>query len=175
MEIDNVFIHKTLKDTVRRDIIRHLKDRSLTYMELMTLTKITNTGKLNYHLKVLGNLIEKTENGRYKLTAQGQHAVQMLENFPPDNVVQNSSQPTIAKFYKRKNFGLFSLVTSLLTTGTIMLLFGILFLKSPYPYGDISVASLTIIVLGACLLVSGVFIHSKYVREHISAINPQQP
>jgi hypothetical protein len=41
---------------------------SLSYMELMNLLNIKNTGRLNYHLKTLDNLIEKRNDGKYQLT-----------------------------------------------------------------------------------------------------------
>jgi hypothetical protein len=40
---------------------------------------ITNTGKLNYHLKILGDLIKKDESGKYSLSEKGQLAVQVLQ------------------------------------------------------------------------------------------------
>ena len=55
---------------------------SLSYMELMNLLNIKNTGRLNYHLKTLDNLIEKRNDGKYQLTERGQLAVQFLENYP---------------------------------------------------------------------------------------------
>ena len=48
----------------------------------MNLTQVTNTGRFNYHLKALGDLIEKLDDGRYRLTERGQIAVQLLEKFP---------------------------------------------------------------------------------------------
>jgi len=51
-------------------------------MELMNLLEIANTGKLNYHLKVLGNLIEKGDDGKYRLTERGRLAFQLVQKFP---------------------------------------------------------------------------------------------
>jgi hypothetical protein len=48
----------------------------------MTLLQITNTGRLNYHLKALGSLISKDEGGRYHLTEQGRQAAGLLRTFP---------------------------------------------------------------------------------------------
>jgi len=59
MDMDLASLHKILKDPIRRKIVIHLGNGSLAYMELMNLLEIANTGKLNYHLKVLGNLVEK--------------------------------------------------------------------------------------------------------------------
>ncbi len=83
MDTDYDSLHKILKDSTRRKIILHLSSRGqLTYMELMNLLEITNTGKFNYHLKMLGNLIEKTDDGKYQLTERGQAASQLLQKFP---------------------------------------------------------------------------------------------
>ncbi len=90
MGIDYSFLHKVLKDPTRRDILLHLSSGQLTYMELMNLSKISNTGRFNYHLKALGDLIEKTDTGKYRLTERGRLAVQLLETFPkkPSKVSQ---------------------------------------------------------------------------------------
>jgi predicted transcriptional regulator len=55
-------LNKILKDETRRKIILTLTDREiLSYTELMETLLIANTGTLNYHLKVLGDLFEKTD------------------------------------------------------------------------------------------------------------------
>lgn len=82
MGLDYSFLHKTLKDPTRRDILRQLENGSLTYVELMNRAKITNTGRFNYHLKVLADLIEKTDDGLYRLTDRGHLALQLLDKFP---------------------------------------------------------------------------------------------
>ncbi len=84
--MDASFLHKVLKDPTRRDILHHLSNGTLTYMELLNLSKVTNTGRFNYHLKTLGALITKTEDGKYQLTEQGQLAVQLLEKFPEKSI-----------------------------------------------------------------------------------------
>jgi predicted transcriptional regulator len=68
MGVDYSFLHKTLKDPTRRDILLHLNKEPLPYTTLMNLTQVTNTGRFNYHLKALGDLIEKLDDGRYRLT-----------------------------------------------------------------------------------------------------------
>lgn len=47
----------------------------------MNVVEITNTGKFNCHLKVLDDLIEKDENGKYGLSEKGKIAVQFLQTF----------------------------------------------------------------------------------------------
>jgi hypothetical protein len=59
-----------------------LEKKELTYMDLMNTVEVANTGKLNYHLKTLGDLVEKDEHGKYRLTEKGQLASQFLSKFP---------------------------------------------------------------------------------------------
>jgi len=40
----------------------------------MNAVKVNGAGKFNCHLKILGDLIEKTQDGKYGLTEKGQMA-----------------------------------------------------------------------------------------------------
>jgi len=83
MNVDLASLHKILKDPTRRKIVQYLSSKGqLTYMELMNLLEITNTGKFNYHLKILADLIQKENDGRYSLTERGQLASQLMQKFP---------------------------------------------------------------------------------------------
>jgi len=83
LEVDWTSLHKILSDTTRRSILELLAEKeSLTYTDMMTILQITNTGRLNYHLKALGSLISKDEAGRYHLTEQGRQAASLLRTFP---------------------------------------------------------------------------------------------
>ena len=87
MTVELSGLHKILKDPTRREILKCLNEKGpLPYVELMGFTKVTNTGRFNYHLKVLGDLIEKLDDGRYSLTGRGHLAFQMLANFPERTV-----------------------------------------------------------------------------------------
>ena len=56
-------LHKILKDETRSKIILLLNEKgSLSYTDLMNTLRIVSTGTLNYHLKVLGDLLTKDEN-----------------------------------------------------------------------------------------------------------------
>ena len=83
MKVELSGLHKILKDPTRREILKLLNNKGpLPYVELMAQAKVTNTGRFNYHLKVLDDLIEKLNDGRYSLTERGRLAVQMLDEFP---------------------------------------------------------------------------------------------
>lgn len=78
-----------LKHSMRRGILLALYERkNLSYVDLMDLVGATNTGKFNYHLKILGDLIEKDQNGKYGLTEKGQMAAQLLQKFPEKKTTQ---------------------------------------------------------------------------------------
>ncbi len=115
MTVDFSELHKILKDGTRRDILQCLKDKGpLTYVELMGLAKVTNTGRFNYHLKVLGSLIEKQNDGKYNVTERGRLAFQLLSEFP-EKAVQTQGQKK-----KRKK----------LVAAAVLLLIGIIAVSS---------------------------------------------
>lgn len=85
MNSDLASLHKILKDETRRKILTLLSEKgSLTYTELMDGADIISTGTLNYHLKVLGDLLAKNDTGHYILTERGKLASRLLVEFPPD-------------------------------------------------------------------------------------------
>lgn len=57
---------------------------AMSYTELMEELGIVSTGLLNYHLKVLSDLLSKTETGHYSLTEKGKLASRLLTEFPDD-------------------------------------------------------------------------------------------
>ncbi len=69
-----------LKDQSRRKIILALEQRGpLTYTELLNILDTAHTGRLNYHLKMLGDLIVKDEvSSKYRLSQKGELASQLL-------------------------------------------------------------------------------------------------
>lgn len=92
-------LHKVLKDETRRKIILLLQEKgSLSYVDLMKALVITNTGKMNYHLKVLGDLLSKKEDGQYALTEKGTLASRLLLEFPeatPRQMGLNPERPQV--------------------------------------------------------------------------------
>jgi hypothetical protein len=76
-------LHSILKHPIRRGVILALQDkRELSYVDLMAAVGVGNTGKFNYHLKILGDLVQKNGNGKYRLTEKGILALQILQKFP---------------------------------------------------------------------------------------------
>lgn len=83
MSVDLSRLHGVLKDKTRASILEVLGQRGdLSYTELQRSLGIEHTGKLNYHLKVLGDLLTKDEaTGRYSLSEKGKIAALLLGNF----------------------------------------------------------------------------------------------
>src|SRR3989304_988468 len=60
----------SLKHPVRRKILRMLGNKSMTFMEMVEQLGVS-TPHLTYHLENLGELVSKTDDGRYNLSAFG--------------------------------------------------------------------------------------------------------
>lgn len=79
-------LHKILKDETRSRIVLLLNEKgSLSYTALMDTLGIVSTGTLNYHLKVLGDLLAKNEQEQYTLTGRGKLAAKLLTEFPEES------------------------------------------------------------------------------------------
>lgn len=88
-------LHKILKDETRRKIVLLLTEKdALSYTELMETLGFLTTGLLNYHLKVLGDLLTKNEKGHYMLTEKGQLASRLLLEFPENAANGGQGKPT---------------------------------------------------------------------------------
>ena len=81
-------LYKILKDESRRNIILLVNEKnSVSYTELLDATETGSTGLLNYHLKVLSDLLTKNESGQYIFTEKGKLASRLLLEFPEENRV----------------------------------------------------------------------------------------
>jgi predicted transcriptional regulator len=89
LSIDFESLSDVLKHPIRRKIILTLFERgNLSYVDLMNLIEVSSTGKLNYHLKILGDLIGKDQNGRYTLTEKGLMIASSFKSFQRGNLNQ---------------------------------------------------------------------------------------
>ena len=84
MSSDLTDLYKALKDPNRQTIITIIETKgAVSYTDLLETSETGSTGLLNYHLKVLGDLIGKNADGQYMLTEKGKLASSVLHNFPP--------------------------------------------------------------------------------------------
>lgn len=72
-------IHAALRHPIRRNILTLLSRRERTFTEILKILRIESS-HLTYHLESLGDLISKSEDGRYKLSELGETAVSMMSN-----------------------------------------------------------------------------------------------
>lgn len=90
MHSDIAALHKILKDKTRQKIITLLNQKdSLSYTELLEATQAGSTGLLNYHLKILGDLLVKNQEGQYQLSEKGKLSHKLIVEFPD---VSNQAQ-----------------------------------------------------------------------------------
>jgi peptidoglycan/LPS O-acetylase OafA/YrhL len=76
----------------------------MSYTDLMEELGIVSTGMLNYHLKILGELLTKDETGHYMLTEKGRLASRLLLEFPETSPKENHGKP---KWWRRFWIGAF--------------------------------------------------------------------
>ena len=86
-----------LNHPIRRRIIEMLARNSVTYTCMLEELDI-DTGKLNFHLKKLGDLIEKDEKGLYKLTDRGLRAFSIMQQVP-EKIEEASAARRIAAYF----------------------------------------------------------------------------
>jgi hypothetical protein len=110
--------HRILKDKTRSQIILQLNDKgSLSYTDLMNLIGVSSTGKMNYHLKILDNLVAKNPDGLYLLTEKGKLAAQLLQEFK-----DKKSQSQIEAPFPKGMIVLFGL-SSIIYTSIVFVLY----------------------------------------------------
>jgi hypothetical protein len=59
-------------------------------VKLIAPSKVSNTGRLNYHLKILADFLEEGDDGKYRLTEKGSDVAQLLTNGPTWNLDGNN-------------------------------------------------------------------------------------
>jgi len=92
-------LHKILKDETRRKILALIDEKgSISYTDLMSALGLLTTGLLNYHLKILGDLVSKNETGQYVLTEKGKLASRLLKEFPDGSAIHPGAKP---KWWRR--------------------------------------------------------------------------
>ncbi len=105
MPADLGSLHRILKDPTRRRILSALNEKGpLAYVEILGLLEIEHTGKLNYHLKLLGDLVSKDDSGRYSLTEKGKLAIQVTSKFQRVSIQENPATLHVGKIGLGKLF-----------------------------------------------------------------------
>lgn len=71
-------IFTALKHPIRRKILRMLSDEQLSYTQMLKELDL-ETGHLNYYLESLGELVLKSNEGKYRLSKMGQAAIGLMK------------------------------------------------------------------------------------------------
>ena len=87
-------IFSSLKHPIRRKILRMLRDRELTFSQILEIVSI-DSGHLSYHLENLGDLVTHSSDGKYRLSSFGMAAVRLMSE------VEEHNPPAIST-HKRK-------------------------------------------------------------------------
>jgi DNA-binding transcriptional ArsR family regulator len=129
-QVDWSSLNKILSDTTRRNILELLKEKdAISYTEIMSILRVTNTGRLNYHLKALNGLISKDDQGKYHLTERGQLAVNLLQTFPKKVQAENVLS------IKKQSLKVVA-ATLLILLGAFLIVYAVFFAISPFPGVD---------------------------------------
>ncbi len=81
LNIWNNEIQRALVHPIRRRIIECLQDRNLSFTELLKCIDISNHGKIGFHLRALGEIVELEPSTRkYRLTDRGELASELIRN-----------------------------------------------------------------------------------------------
>lgn len=70
-------ILSALKHPLRRKILRILSDKPLSFSEILESVSI-DSGHLNYHIKNMGDIVTRTDDGKYALSSVGWAAIELV-------------------------------------------------------------------------------------------------
>lgn len=104
-------IFAALKHPSRRKILRLLSEKPRSFTEMQNLFKVESP-YLTYHLDALKQLVSKTENGRYRLSAVGEAAMALMRG-----VEEAPKKPTFALPLKWKFLHFFNLFLQFILGG----------------------------------------------------------
>lgn len=100
----------SLKHPVRRQILRMLGIEPMTFMDMVEELGVS-TPQLTYHLESLGDLVSKTDNSQYKLSAFGLATINAMKSV--EEVHQNEPKRHLVTF-KWKIFSVVLMIAVLL-------------------------------------------------------------
>jgi hypothetical protein len=153
-----VSLHKILKDGTRSKIVLLLNEKGrLSYTDLMKGLEISNTGRLNYHLKVLSDLLMKRGDGQYMLSEKGKRALCLLLEFS-----ENDTQWLQMKSKWRRKFWLAisTIIVMIASTNLAM-----------YIVGDINLKVLFQSFLYTCMAIFVFYIMYRIITNILSEKN----
>ena len=138
-------LHKILKDETRRNIVLLLNEKgTMSYTELMETLGFLTTGLLNYHLKVLDDLITKNETGQYMLTEKGKLSSKLLLEFPENMENQGQRIPT---WWRKFWISVGTVTVAFIALNLAMYFLGYINLSKLYQYLTWNLAAVAIVYM----------------------------
>ena len=94
-----------LSHPLRREILSNLSEKGeCSFTDLMNALRV-DTGKLSFHIRSLGDFLEQTSTGKYKLTKTGENAIRLIRDLEAwaveIDVTKKGSLLPLATFKKR--------------------------------------------------------------------------
>jgi predicted transcriptional regulator len=171
-EIEEIII-QALGHPERRNIIEILgtSKENVSYSEILGEIGL-NTGKMNYHLKLLEGVIERDKNRRYTLTPIGKKAFIILNSMTTD--LENGYEQYLGKVKLSQNSGILKLVNiwyAVLVLLSISAVAGVwVFVDMEIGAGGLSSSSRLYVYGLLVITLLGLFLMRGWVRGHAESV-----
>lgn len=118
-------ILSVLSHPLRRQIIIYLKQEEKGSFTDLALATGVDTGKLSFHLRTLGDLLEQTPEGKYKLSTKGLNAIVLIKDLEEWALSSELNRKSFSQSTKPSKRVTASLVDFILTQLFMILAFGL--------------------------------------------------
>jgi DNA-binding transcriptional ArsR family regulator len=165
-------IYSALKHPIRRKILRMLSDEQLSYTQMLKELDL-DTGHLNYYLESLGELVLKSEEGKYRLSEMGQAAIGLMKKVE-DRATQEKEITWLKqqKRQKRRTIILLQTFAIIMLLVASFVFFNVKFETSAS--GNITVKNPPdIIIQPNQIITSSDFINTQQFQQNSSVVNRQ--
>jgi predicted transcriptional regulator len=171
-EIEEIII-QALGHPERRNIIEILgtSKENVSYSEILGEIGL-NTGKMNYHLKLLEGVIERDKNRRYTLTPIGKKAFIILNSMTTD--LENGYEEYLGKVKLNQNSGIMRLANIWYTLVALLSFSAIaglwVFVDTGIGVGEFSSSSMLYVYGVLAVTIVGLFIMRGWVRKNAESV-----
>jgi hypothetical protein len=171
-EIEEIII-QALGHPERRNIIEILgtSKENISYSEILGEIGL-NTGKMNYHLKLLEGIVERDKNRRYTLTPIGKKAFIILNSMTTD--LENGYEEYLGKVKLSHNSGVLKLANiwyAVFVLLSISAVAGVwVFVNTAIGAGELSSSSMLFVYGLLAITILGLFFMRGWVRRQAESI-----
>ena len=165
-------IYSALKHPIRRKILRMLSDEQLSYTQMLKELDL-DTGHLNYYLESLGELVLKSDEGKYRLSEMGQAAIGLMKKVE-DRAAQEKEITWLKqqKRQKRRTIILLQTFAIIMLLVASFVFFNVKFETSAS--GNITFKNPPdIIIQPNQIITSSDFINTQHFQQNSSVVNKQ--